>query len=151
MKSIRIVTQAVLSTIVCLSLMLFSACGGGGDPEPDGPTKQEEVTALLVGKTWKVQSVQVDGVDKSSMFTGMTVAFTSNGFTVTNAGPVWPATGTWTYTSAEAQFIKRSDNVEVEVAATATALTLTLTWSKTTLGPGKVGSIAGKHVFVLGL
>lgn len=148
MKSISIIVTAIL----CTGILFISSCGGDGDPDPGtNQNKQEEVTALLVGKTWKVQSVSVDGVDRSSMFTGMTIAFTNTGFTVTNAGPVWPATGTWTYTDAEANFIKRSDNLEVQVAATASTLTLTLTWTRTTLGPGKAESVAGKHVFVLGL
>jgi hypothetical protein len=149
MKSERVALQAVLSALMITSLVVFSSCGGGGDPEP-AVTKKEEVTALLVGKSWKIKSVSVDNVDKTSMFTGLIVTFTSTGFTVTNPDPIWPATGTWSFTNNDATFIKRNDNLEMEIAATATELNVTLNWNKTTLGPGRVGSVSGRHVFVFG-
>jgi hypothetical protein len=148
MKPSKIIFHAALSAILCLSMLMYSSCDG--DPGAT-QTRQEEVTAMLVGKTWKLQSVSVDNVDKSSLFTGMTISFSNSSFTVTNATPVWPASGTWSFTSDEATFVKRNDNVEVKVEPTATTLKLTLSWTKTTLGPGKVASIAGQHVFTFGL
>lgn len=140
--------KLAVTCVACISMLTFIACGG--DPTPS-QTKQEEVTALLVGKTWKVQSVQVAGVDKTTDFTGMTISFTSTGFTVTSAGPTWPATGTWSFTNTEATTFKRSDDVEVQVEATSTSLKLTFNWTKTTLGPGRKNSVAGTHVFTFGL
>jgi len=148
MKSFKIILKVALSTVLGLSMLMYSSCDG--DPG-ETQTKQEEVTEMLVGKTWKVQSVAVDNVDKSSLFTGMAISFSNTGFTVTNPGPVWPASGTWSFTSDEATFFKRNDNVEVKVEPTATTLKLTLSWTKTTLGPGKVASVAGQHVFTFGL
>src|SRR5687768_17224974 len=107
MKSAKILLQFAFSAILGLSMMMYSSCDG--DPG-ETQTKQEEVTEMMVGKTWKMQSVQVDNVDKSSLFTGMTISFSNTGFTVTNPGPVWPATGTWSFTSEEATFITRNDN-----------------------------------------
>jgi hypothetical protein len=135
--------------LLVLPVILFANCG----PEPTAPlTKQEEVTQLLTGsgtssKTWHLQSVSIDGVDKSSLFTGMTLSFTSSSFTVSNGGPVWPATGTWTFTSDAATTIRRNDGLEMTVDATSSSLKLTLTWSKNTFGPGRQLSVSGQHVF----
>lgn len=133
----------------------LSSCDSGGDDPTTQMTKQEEVTSLLVGagstpKTWTMQSVAVDGVDKSTLFGGMTIKFTAGTFTVANGGPLWPATGTWTFTSDQAITIKRDDGTEVQVQATATSLKLTMTWNKKTFGTGRTTSVSGQHVFTFG-
>lgn len=147
MKTILRSITALLTVGSVVSFLALSSCDGD---EPS-MTKQEEVTALLVGKTWKIQSVNVGGVDKSSMFSGMTLQFTSNSVTASNGGIVWPSSNTWTFTSDEATTLRRSDGVDVQVEATETTLKLTLNWTKTTLGPGRVSSVAGTHVFTFGL
>jgi hypothetical protein len=118
-------------------------------PLPPEPTPEELATALITaaGTTWKIHSVTVDGVDKSSLFAGMTLKFTSSSFATTNGDPLWPASGTWDFTSTQATTIKRNDNVEVQVQATSTSLKLGLTWNKTTFEPGRTQSISGQYLF----
>lgn len=135
----------ILSALAAITL--FSSC----DPAPPAPTQEEVVTALLTGdgsaKTWTVQSVKVDGVDKSSLFSGMTIKFTEGTFTVTNGGPLWPGSGSWSFTNDQAVTIERNDGTEIDVSVTETSLTLTMPWNKTTFGPGRTKSVSGQHVF----
>jgi hypothetical protein len=137
-------TLAICTFIV--SLMTFMACGG------DEPlSKEEQVTQLLVGKSataanvWKMQSVDVDGVDQTSIYSGLTIKFTDGQFTATNGGGLWPATGTWTFSGTEGSTIKRDDGTEIKVTVTEILLTLEMSWTKTTLGPGRVSSVSGQH------
>ena len=134
-----------LSILALLAITLFSSC----DKPVTPPTPEEITSALLTasGVTWKIQDVKVDGVDKTSLFTGLTLKFTAGSFTTTNGGPVWPASGTWMFTSDQATTIRRNDNIEVQVQVTATSLKLTLAWDKDTIGPGRSKSVHGQHVF----
>jgi hypothetical protein len=146
MKAMRI-----LLGLLMLLVMFLGSCG-----EEVEPSAEEQNTELLMGtastgKTWKVQSVTVDGVDKSSLFTGMTIRFSKGNMTVTNGGVVWPATGTWTFSTSEATTIKLGNGTEIGLEVSETILKLTLTWTKNTFGPGRVSSVAGKHVFTFGL
>lgn len=129
--------------VVLASLVFFSSC-----KKDDGPTVQETNTNLLTSGTWKVGSVKVDNVDRTSLFTGMTLQFTAAGYTTANGGPVWPATGTWSFTDDAAMSIKRNDDLQVTITSISeSSLVLTLTWSKTTLGKGRSSSVAGVHAF----
>lgn len=106
-----------------------------------------DAAALLKSGTWKIKTVSVDGADKLSLFTGMTLSFTATNFSSTNAVPVWPASGTWTI-NTDKTVITRGDGVAVNIDnVSETALGLSLTWGKTTLNGGRTGSVAGKHVF----
>jgi hypothetical protein len=143
------------------ALLMFSSCGG--DPEPE-PTAGEVVLTNLVGGQWKVGSVTVDGMDKSSLFSNLTITFASsqtadgkpvafNGsFTTTNGGPIWPASGNWTITDPTVGTnLSRSDGVVVQLTeVTASQLKFNLAWGKNTFGSGKVGSVKGQHSFTLG-
>ena len=154
------ISAAILSLIVP-ALLLFSSCGG--DPEPE-PTAGDIVLTNLVSGQWRGGSVTVDGVDKSSLFTNLTITFASastadgkpvafNGsFTTTNGGAVWPASGNWTITDPTVGTnLSRNDGVTVQLTeVTATQLKFNLAWSKNTFGSGKVGSVKGQHAFTFG-
>jgi hypothetical protein len=124
-------------------MAVLAGCGPGGDAGPD--TK-----ALLTSGQWKMKAVTVDGVDKSSAFTNFTVSFSSTAFTSANGSPVWPASGTWSFTDAEQKSVKRNDDVVVTIKEiTESQLTLSLSWTKSTLGAGRIESVAGVHSFTL--
>lgn len=126
-------------------IMLLGSCDN--EKTEAGP----DVQALLTSGIWKMKTVTIDGVNKNDLFTNFTVSFTSTGFTASNGEPVWPASGTWTFTTADQNAIVRNDNIEVSVAEiSANELTLKLMWSKTTLGSGRVASTQGNHVFIFG-
>jgi len=137
---IRIHLFAVLTIVISM----LAGCGSGSkEVEPD--TK-----ALLTSGTWKMKAVTVDGVDKSTAFTNFTVSFSSTAFTSANGSPVWPATGTWSFADATQKSVKRSDNVIVTINdITENQLTVSLTWAKSTLGAGRIESVAGAYSFTL--
>jgi len=131
------------SIILVTAFTFLLGCKGSDDPTP-----KEITTQQLIAPTWKLTSVLVDGVDKTSLFTNMTLKFTTTNYTATNGGVVWPASGTWTFTDDTAKKIKRNDNLEVTITElTETSLKLSLTWATGTIGSGRVSSVAGNHVF----
>lgn len=142
------IAAASLLIVMTAALTYLTGCGGS-DPAP--VSQQEVVKTKLTAATWKMQTVMVGGVDKSSVYQDLTLKFTDTGFTSTNGEAVWPASGTWSFTDANATAIQRDDGLTVTLQeVTDTSLKLALTWNKTTLGPGRVASVSGQHVFSLG-
>ena len=93
----------------------------------------------------------MDGADKTDIYGDLSLKFTSSVFTSTNGEALWPASGTWTFTTDDATAIKRDDGLVVTLQeVTDTSLKLALTWSKTTLGSGRIESVSGQHVFSFG-
>ena len=136
--------QSIIS-LVFLCIVLAAVSCKQDDPEL---TESERVTSLLILGPWKVQTVTVGGVDKTPEFTGLQLAFTASSFMATNGHLVWPASGTWAFTSDNATAFNRNDNVTVTIdEVTDTKLVLSLTWAGTTYGPGRVTSVAGEHKF----
>lgn len=114
------------------------------DPMPE----TERVKELLKTNTWRIQSVTIDNTDQTALFTGLTLKFTDTNYSTTNGGVVWPASGAWEFTDDTAEKILRSDGVEIRVEeVTATSLKLGLTRTSGTLGPGRVKSLSGNHLF----
>jgi hypothetical protein len=151
MKTIKLLISIIL---VATALILVDSCKGKGDdpgPGPDEDTEVGRVTGLLASGTWKISSVTVDGVAKN-MFTGLTLTFDSrNILAATKGEPVWPTSGSWSFTDDTATAITLGNQTAVGIdAIDENKLTLSLNWTKTTIGPGRVSSIAGKHVFVFG-
>jgi hypothetical protein len=147
--------QSLIASGIIAVLMLTSSCGGDTEPEPE-PTAGDAVLANLASGQWKVSSVTVDGADKSSLFTNLTITFStsapgtfSGSFSATNGGPVWPATGTWTITDpAVGSSLSRGDGTTIQLTeVTTNSLKMSLAWSKNTFGPGKTGSVKGQHIF----
>src|SRR3979490_1519167 len=84
-----------LSLGACLLVVQFTGCGGKkNDPTP---TAQDVVKAKLTAKNWTMQTVTVDGVDKTSVYAGLTIKFTETGYSTSHGGAVWPSSGTWTF------------------------------------------------------
>lgn len=141
----------VTRLIICFALILllvanFAGCKKKDDPKP----KRELVTIALKSNLWKVQSVQIDGADRTSMWTGFTLKFEDETYSTTNGNVVWPAQGTWSFTDDTATTIRRSDGVDVVILETTpTSLKLQFSWATTTLGGGRVESVRGVHTFNL--
>lgn len=135
-----------VATILMAVIVSFSNCG------EDDPaiSKQDEVKAKLISGTWNVSSVTVGGT-ASTVYPDLKLTFTSTGFTSLNGGVVWPASGTWSFTSADAIGFTRNDDLVVTInEITTSSLKLGLTWDKTTIGPGRSSSVEGQHVFSFG-
>jgi len=124
-------------------VMLVVMQGCGKNP----PSAKDVNTGMLKAHAWNLSSLSVDGVDKTSLYTGMTLAFAAGTYTATHGDPVWPASDTWTL-SDDGKTITRGDGVTAAVTAiTGDGLTLTLTWSKNTFAGGRTASVAGSHIF----
>lgn len=134
--------------ITCLLALvaLLSSCKKN-DPAPS-LTALEINSSLITSGSWKIQNVTIDGVDQSTLFTGLTLSFTSSTFTTSNGNQVWPASGTWSFINAEATKVLRSDNIEVTLGEISeTKLVLSLPWNKTTFTGGRGSSLKGTHTF----
>ena len=133
---------------ISIALMLCSVAWYGC--KDNGPTVTEVTTQQLTSHPWKVSVVTVDAVDKTSLFTNMTLTFTASGYTTTNGGPVWPASGTWKFVDGAARKIIRNDDLEITITEiTDTSLKFSLTWNANTFGSGRTSSVAGNHLFTL--
>ncbi len=132
---------------VLMSVTVLSSCGD----DDDEPSEADVVKAQLISSTWKVSSVTVDGGNQSSVYAGLNVSFTSSGFTSINGEPVWPSSGTWQFTSDDAEAIRRNDGLIVEIISISDSqLKLGLTWDESTIGSGRSASVSGEHVFTFG-
>ncbi|GHN02435.1 hypothetical protein WSM22_39240 [Cytophagales bacterium WSM2-2] len=155
MHTIKLISKGITAVIAFAAIINLSGCGGSPGASPSG---QEQVLKLLAAGSgqWKIQSVTVDNVDKTSMFTNMTISFTSQyQYNVTNGGPVWLITvgqgtttnGSFTLSADGKTMTRSSDQLTVDVNVTESTLELGLTWNKTTFGPGRLSSLSGNHVF----
>ena len=139
------VLYALLSVFaLVLAVTLLDSCKGDDDPSPADKNKK-----IISSGTWKIGNVTVGGVDQTNLFTGFTLQFTSAGtYTSTNGSPVWSASGTWSFKDKTGIVVVRDDGKEVGVTTiTDASLVLTMNWDKTTLGSGRLSSVAGEHVF----
>ncbi len=136
----------VTSVVIMTLFLQLVGCGGkGSDPAP--VSAQDAVKAKLTAATkWNLQTAQVDGVDKTSTYSGLSVTFASTSYTTTNGKGLWPASGTWSFVDTDGKSIKRNDGTEMAVEVTDTSLKLSFSWTKATVGGGRVESIAGQHV-----
>ncbi len=143
----RLRTSTVVGIVTMIAIVLqLSSCSNkkccGSEFNP-----QDVVKTKLIANNWKMQSVLVDDLDKTSIYTGLTAQFTPATFTTTNGKAVWPANGTWSFASEDGSTIKRDDGIIIKVEVTDTTLKLTLTWPITTLSGGKLQSVKGVNVF----
>ena len=143
-------TSFAHTLFVAILALTLSNCG----PEDPGPGAVDESQAeknartLTTGGAWNLQSVTVDGVDKTSVYKDLKVTFTATGFSATSGGVVWPSAGTWQFAGDEGTTITRDDGLSITVAEIAEKkLVLRLAWTKNTLGGGRPQSVAGQHVF----
>lgn len=136
------IVQQVRMAFAMGMLMALTNCAG------DGPSAGEVMTNKLTAHPWKLSVATVDGTDKTFLYDGLTITFTSSGYTATNGLPIWPASGTWSFKDSNAQTMIRNDGLEIEITeASETELKLTFTWFKTTYVSGRSESITGFHVF----
>jgi hypothetical protein len=139
-KILKLIPMLILSA----GLTMLMSCGG------DDPTPVEAMTKKILAHPWELSNVTVDGNNETALYSGLTITFSKTGFTTTNGGVIWPASGTWEFTDKNAQFFIRNDDLEIEIIeATETTLILGFAWTSDTFGPGRVNSIAGNHVVTL--
>jgi hypothetical protein len=137
----------LLSAFALSATLTITSC------KDDDPSATETNLNRLTAHNWNLTRVTVDGVDKTSLFSGLALQWNKdNSFAVTNGGVMWPSTGTWSFTDGSAQtlFVSFHNSADAEVAIETlndTQLIISLHWDETTLGQGRVKSVEGDHIF----
>lgn len=154
MKSLRILSLMALVGV----LVTFSNCGD--DPPPAPPVTDVQFDKLA--KTWKINSVTLDGVDKTADYTGFQLALSgtkgSPPFNYTTSSrpslSPWKASGTWDFGAApETQIIRdkgTADELPVTYAVTESTLTVSFTFNGTGY-TARTGVVKGAWVYTFGL
>jgi hypothetical protein len=138
---------ALLSIFILLTTLTITSC------KEDDPSAAETNLNRLTAHNWNLIKVTVDGVDKTSLFTGLALQWNKNQtFGVTSGGVIWPSSGTWSFTdgSGKTLFVSLNSIGDAEVTIETlnnTSLIISLHWDETTLGHGRVRSVEGDHVF----
>lgn len=142
MKKYSLFIFALSAMTLVAGSLVFSSC-----KKDDESAKDKNLKILVSGK-WTMTDVFVDGVNRNDLFSGLTLTVSNNTYTTENGGPVWPASGTWTFVDKKANALLRNDGTLVSILTlTKTNLKLSLQWNDTTLGNGKKSSVKGEHIF----
>ena len=155
MKALRILSLLGL----VITLLTYSSC-------KDNKPTPEPITDVQLGKlspkTWKVDAVTLDGVDKKVDYTAFvlnitgTKGNTSFGYTTLGRPSLspWKSSGSWEFgTAPETQIIRdkgTADELPMTYAVTETTLSITFTFN----GAGytsRTGVVKGQWIFTFKL
>lgn len=153
-KTVRILSLVAL----VLGLVTFSNCGD--DPPPPPPVADVQFDKLA--KTWKITSVTLDGVDKTTDYTNFQLILKGTKGSPpfqyeTTARPSlspWKASGAWEFGTAPETEMIRDKGTADELPLTYTVTESTLTISFTFNGTGytaRTGVVKGNWVYTFGL
>lgn len=136
--------ELLLLAIVILFITASCGGGGGGDDNP-GPSEQELAFEKLKGN-WGIANngkIELDGGDVSNNYSDFTLSFTNGSFTTTNAGNLFPATGTWEWIGKETNQIRTGRGKVVTIIAL-TATNFEFSFTKTS--SNAVAGASGNYV-----
>jgi hypothetical protein len=137
----KLITKILVPVVIVIGLMFTSGCSG------DDPSASDVMLKKLTAHPWQLSNALVDGTDKTSVYSGLSLTFTKTNITATDITPSWPTTGTWEFTDGKAIAIIRNDDLEIQlVEVSKDVLKISYTWSSTTFEPGRVKSVSGNHV-----
>lgn len=154
MKAFRILSLLGLVVI----LLTYSGCGDDSSP----PVPVTDVQLEKLAKTWKVDAVTLDGVDKKADYASFqllisgTKGNTSFGYTTSGRPSLspWKSGGTWEFgTAPETQIIRdkgTADELPMTYAVTETTLSISFTFN----GAGytaRTGVVKGQWIFTFKL
>lgn len=108
--------------------------------------KQDKAKRSITSAIWKISTVDVDGVDQTATFEGMTLVFTSTNYTTTKGGALWPPNGEWRFGDMEATYFIRSDGLKVNAEISDDKLVLTFVSTTNSIG-GRLSSVKGNYTF----
>jgi hypothetical protein len=86
--------------IMLVAAVLMASCKGGDDPAPDENTQQAIIDALQ--GTWTASEVRKDQTVISD-FADFSITITDKNYTTENGSPVWPASGSYDFETAETE------------------------------------------------
>lgn len=134
---------AFLSIALAIFTVQLSGCDSA---EPQ--SEVQKATEFLTSGSWLVETVTVGGVPATNTYKDLSITFSGASFQSVNGDPIWPATGTWSFSDDTAKKIVRNDGIELTVVElTSSVFSFEMVWSKTTLGTGRTNSLTGRHVF----
>jgi len=154
MKALRILSLLLVTSV----LLTYMGCKKD-DPEPPPVT---DVQFDKLKKTWKINTVSLDGVDKTADYTGFQLTFGGTKgappFDYTTSGrpslSPWPGSGKWDFGAAPETQIIRDKGTPDELAVTYAVTESTLTVSFTFNGTGytaRTGVVKGAWIYTFGL
>ena len=154
MKAFRILALFFISAV----LLTYSGCKGK-DPDPAPVT---DVQFDKLNKTWKINTVSLDGTDKTADYTGFQLTLSGTKGTppfkyATSGRPSlspWPASGKWDFGAApETQMIRdkgTADELAITYAVTESTLTVSFTFNGTGYA-ARTGVVKGAWIYTFGL
>ncbi len=154
MKAFRLLALLFVSIV----LLTYAGCKGD-DPEPEPVT---DVQFDKLNKTWKINTVSLDGTDKTADYTGFQVTLSGTKGTppfnyATSGRPSlspWPASGKWDFGAApETQMIRdkgTADELAMTYAVTESTLTISFTFNGTGYA-ARTGVVKGAWIYTFGL
>lgn len=137
------VRGSILLSLAVLSLaIVFASCGGD-----DGPSQTpQEIAQELLETTWTMTAITLDGSDVSDSYTGLTITIGDGTFTTTNAGDLFPATGTWDWIGETNNMIRTGRGKEITLNTLNETSTI-LSFLKTT--GNQAAGISGSYVITM--
>jgi len=154
MKALRILSLLLVITV----FFTYTGCKDKKDePEPIADVQFDKLN-----KTWKINTVSLDGADKTADYTGFQLTLSGTKGTppfnyATSGRPSlspWPASGKWDFgADPEAQMIRDKGTAD-ELALTYTVTESTLTVSFTFNGTGyaaRTGVVKGAWIYTFKL
>lgn len=103
----------VAVTLLCFTGLL-PLCFGCEGEQPVPVAEKTRLIEILTSKTWNVRSVHING-SETNEFDGLTLAFSGTTYQVAGGEPVWPADGTWSFPSSNANIILRDDGISITI------------------------------------
>jgi hypothetical protein len=149
MKQLKLTLNKHLELILLLVVLtiILSSCGGNGGG-PDGPSDQDLAFEKLSG-AWTLSnggSITLDGSNVNANYTGFTLSFTNGSFTTTNAGDLFPASGTWEWVGETTNQIRTGRGKVVTIS---TLTTSSFQFSFTKNASNGAAGIDGNYVIAL--
>lgn len=154
MKAFKILALLFISAV----LLTYAGCKGK-DPDPAPVT---DVQFDKLNKTWKINTVSLDGTDKTADYTGFQLTLSGTKGTppfnyATSGRPSlspWPASGKWDFGAApETQMIRdkgTADELAVTYAVTESTITISFTFNGTGYA-ARTGVVKGAWIYTFGL
>ena len=142
MKIRNIYTYTLILALAALSLSCTP------DDGPADPKATELAFEMLAGQ-WtfgQFGSIKVDGSDVSANYSGFALSFTDGGYTTTNAGELFNASGTWEWSDESGRTVSLDDGKTINIQQL-TLNKFVFSFTKTD-GPVRAG-IAGNYVITV--
>lgn len=154
MKVLRLLSLISITAI----LLTYAGCKGkGSDPEPIADVQFDKLK-----KTWKINTVSLDGTDKTADYTNFQLTISGTKGTppfdyATSGRPSlspWKSSGKWDFgTATETQMIRDKDTADqLAITYAVTESTLTISFNFTGSGyNARTGVVSGDWVYTFKL